>query len=124
MTLASIAEEIGRKLRKAREKRGMTQEQLASLLGLESKVSVHGYEKGTTPISIEYLVKLPQILNVGLADLLPDNLLTAQDRKKLRDPDLLEIIDRWPELGEWGRGHVRSALEVALRVEEKNRPVS
>jgi len=60
---------IGKRLKEARIKRNMSQEELGNLLGV-SKVSICGYEKGTRTPTMENFLDLIKIL-----DLEPDYVL-------------------------------------------------
>ena len=54
---------IGKRLKEARVKKGMSQEELGNLLGV-SKVSICGYEKGTRTPTMENFLDLIEILNL------------------------------------------------------------
>ena len=54
---------IGKRIREARLKKHMSQEQLGSLLGV-SKVSVCGYERGTRTPTMENFIQLIEILDL------------------------------------------------------------
>ena len=60
---------IGKRLKEARIKKNMSQEELGNLLGV-SKVSICGYEKGTRTPTMENFLDLIEIL-----DLEPDYVL-------------------------------------------------
>ena len=60
---------IGKRIKEARIKRNMSQEELGNLLGV-SKVSICGYEKGTRTPTMENFLDLIKIL-----DLEPDYVL-------------------------------------------------
>jgi transcriptional regulator with XRE-family HTH domain len=54
---------VGKRLKEARVKKGMSQEELGNLLGV-SKVSICGYEKGTRTPTMENFLDLIQILEL------------------------------------------------------------
>ena len=54
---------IGKRLKEARIKKNMSQEELGNLLGV-SKVSICGYEKGTRTPTMENFLDLIQILEL------------------------------------------------------------
>jgi len=54
---------VGKRLKEARIKKGMSQEELGNLLGV-SKVSICGYEKGTRTPTMENFLDLIEILNL------------------------------------------------------------
>ena len=86
---------IGSRIREARKKKNLSQEEVGNLLGV-SKVSVCGYERGTRTPTMENFLQLLEIL-----DLEPDYVLgrdktvvseTNRDYKILMAEDDLKII--------------------------------
>jgi transcriptional regulator with XRE-family HTH domain len=83
--------DVGRRIRKAREAFGMTQEGLASLVSL-TRTSVTNIEKGRQKILLHTIVDIATALRVAPADLLPegksepenelDDLLKGRPRKE------------------------------------------
>lgn len=63
---------FGEKLRMLRQQRGLTQTELANLLGTNQS-HVGKMEKGTRSPSVEVLMKLMQIFNVSCDQLLMDD---------------------------------------------------
>ncbi|MEQ4610708.1 helix-turn-helix transcriptional regulator [Streptomyces cavourensis] len=59
---------IGRRLRELREDRGLTQIQLAELVGMDHK-TVHRIEYGTSDPTLTMLLRLAAALGVELAEL-------------------------------------------------------
>ncbi len=102
--------EIGGRLREARKRAGLVQEDVAKQLGL----SIEGYssmERGKRLIGLEYLLALPSILGCKISDLLPDSVVTDYDRDRARDPLLDEIVRNWKELPQF----VREGLVLTVR---------
>lgn len=62
--------EVGRKIKTIRTERGMTQEELASNLGI-SYQQLHKYEKGINRLSVSRLVLIARTLGISPASLLP-----------------------------------------------------
>ena len=62
---------IGANLKQARERRGITQEQLARELGV-SWVTISRYERNVSPPSISRLQTLATILDCQVSELLED----------------------------------------------------
>jgi len=62
--------EVGRKIKTIRTERGMTQEELASNLGI-SYQQLHKYEKGINRLSVSRLVLIARTLGIPPASLLP-----------------------------------------------------
>lgn len=66
-----MKEEIGRRVRDARDKKGISQEKLAELVDL-SLSSISRLETGRTMVSVEKLLRIADALNVGIDELLAD----------------------------------------------------
>lgn|SRR5574344_35393 len=80
----------GDRIKSARERLGLTQEQLGDLLGI-SKVSICGYEQGTRTPSLNIFLDLAQTLKVNIEYLLGDDIKVAEDKDlgvKIRKEDL------------------------------------
>jgi transcriptional regulator with XRE-family HTH domain len=60
---------VGKRVRQAREKRGLTQKSLASLLSL-TRTSVTNIERGKQKVLVHTLVELAQALHIPLVELL------------------------------------------------------
>jgi transcriptional regulator with XRE-family HTH domain len=83
--------EVGQRIRHARDRRGLTQEGLASLVAL-TRTSITNIEKGRQKLLLHTLVDLATALQVAPADLLPpvttageqelDTLLKGRSRKE------------------------------------------
>jgi len=65
---------LGEKIRTLRERRGLTTRQLAALLEINSHSHVVQIESGRHKPSLDVLMKLMQIFDVGCDQLLDDNL--------------------------------------------------
>ncbi len=66
-----MKEEIGRRVRDARTRRKLSQEQLAELAGT-SLTSISRLETGKTMVSLEKLILIAEVLDTGLDELLQD----------------------------------------------------
>ncbi|WP_353722930.1 helix-turn-helix transcriptional regulator [Dyadobacter sp. 676] len=53
-----------------RQRNGLTQKQMADLLGI-SQVGYHKWETGTTKIELEHFCRIATLCDVSLMDLLP-----------------------------------------------------
>lgn len=73
--------EIGRRVRLARERLGLTQDSLASQVML-SRTSVTNIEKGRQKVLAHTICSLANALNVLPAELLPDSLPTSESEDK------------------------------------------
>ncbi len=65
---------LGEKIRTLRERRGLTTRQLAELLEINSHSHIVQIESGKHKPSLDVLVKLMQIFDVGCDQLLNDDL--------------------------------------------------
>ncbi|OFZ79441.1 MAG: hypothetical protein A2583_03075 [Bdellovibrionales bacterium RIFOXYD1_FULL_53_11] len=67
-------EELGNRVTTAREKKGLSQQKLAELLGL-SRTSITNIEKGRQPVDVHILVGIANTLGIALLKLIPDDSL-------------------------------------------------
>ena len=80
---------IGQRIRFARTKAQMTQERLANLANL-SLPHVSNIETGNTKVSLPTLIKLANILDVSLDDLVCDNIKHAKETFCIEAQSILE----------------------------------
>ncbi|MDD3218633.1 MAG: helix-turn-helix transcriptional regulator [Lachnospiraceae bacterium] len=73
---------IGKRVAAIRRQRGYTQEQLAEKMGM-SVSAISRLENGNSMVSIEHLVELASILNVGIQDLLCDLFVYTEEDKSV-----------------------------------------
>lgn len=64
-------ERIGERIRRARERRGLTQRQLAERTGY-SQSTVAGWESGRRGCRLEALQRVARVLNLSIGELVPD----------------------------------------------------
>ena len=76
-----MKEEIGRRVRDARDKKGISQEKLAELV--DSLSSISRLETGRTMVSVEKLLRIADALNVGIDELLADFIQGAKPEERL-----------------------------------------
>lgn len=85
--MAELKRRIGARLRQAREDRGLTQEDVAGMIGL-TDVGYGAYERGQRLIPVDCLVKLTSILdrsiNYFLDSPAPNGGLTAQEEEMVK----------------------------------------
>ena len=81
--------EIGEKIRALRESKGMSQEQLAELIGV-SKNSISKYENGQAEMKIGVYNRLVEIFGVTPNDLSPNRLINNTHSKV----NIEDVIDR------------------------------
>ena len=94
-------EELGRRVASARDRKGLTQQKLADILGL-SRTSITNIEKGRQPVDVHILVGITDALEVGIAKLIPEHGL-------LKDTNSLEGLEKY---GAAERRFVESILGV------------
>ncbi len=94
--------EVGRRVRNARDERGLTQEALATLVSL-TRTSITNIEKGRQKLLAHTIMDLATALKIPPATLLPENHSTS-DGKKL---DLL-LKDRSPKERAWVKSILNS----------------
>lgn len=96
-----IYEEIGKRIREARENKKLTQEELGKLVDL-TRTSITNIERGKQKIAIDGLYKFANILSVTVFSLLPnesvllDNIELPGNEDKLNevDSDVLDFAKR------------------------------
>ena len=76
--------EFGARLKKSRESKKMTQEQLAEALGLASKQHVSRMERGKSGCSIDLIAEIAQILEISLDYLILGDKYPCQGHAKSR----------------------------------------
>jgi len=101
--------EVGRKLKAAREERGLSQEELARMLGL-SKVGYGALERGKNLVGLQYLIMLTFILKKPITDFLPAHVVSNSEHNS----PLLDNL--WPHLSEHDRAYL---LRLAKRFHEE-----
>lgn len=89
--------QIGEYIKDAREKKGLTQEELANACSL-SRTSITNIEKGRQHLPLHTLYKIAFALNKEVSDLLPDLKLQEKEDLVEKIPDDLAIAEReWIE---------------------------
>lgn len=104
------------KVRLARIRLNMSQADVARALRV-SQQTWSALETGRSSLSIDVLLKLPAILQVSIADLLPSSVVTAVDQRRSKDPKLEEIVVNWPEISEQGREAIRNFARLVYDAE-------
>lgn len=83
---------IGKRIKAAREKKGITQEKLAEIVGL-SPMHVSVIERGTKPPKLETLVNIANALDVSADALLQD---VVKNQTKLQSSEAYALISCLP----------------------------
>lgn len=86
LPLHNLYAETGRRIGKVRKARGMSQEQLAKMIGL-SRTSVTNIEKGRQKLPLHTLYEIAATLGMGVEELLPrrEELVRPLEQKLPRD---------------------------------------
>lgn len=95
--------QIARRVRQARLRRGLTQEQLAEQLEL-SPATVGRLELGKLPLTLETLVRISEVLATPLGALLEE-----RDASGLTEAEA-DVLARWRRLDDRGRTALRHLL--------------
>jgi len=96
-----IYSEIGKRIREAREKKGLTQQELGDLVDL-TRTSITNIERGKQKIQIDGLYRFAYSLGVSAFDFLPnegfpsDDIVLPGDEEKFKDiePEALSFAKR------------------------------
>jgi transcriptional regulator with XRE-family HTH domain len=94
---AEYYRQLGRRIQRARLRQGLTQEELAKLIGL-SRTSMVNVERGRQKVLAHTLIKLGRVLKVSLEE------LAQEPSAALKIDDLLD------NLSETAKQFVRSAV--------------
>lgn len=107
---------FGQKLRKLREERGMTQQQLAEKLGYVTNSYISDVEKGAFIPSKEKLKKIAKALRIPFKEI--DDLLIESKIEKLgvKEPELISLFLDIPKLPEKDKKQI---IKVYLSIKEK-----
>lgn len=81
--MAMGQEELGRRIREAREEAGLTQPQLAETLGLKHPQSISNYERGVTEIPTKRLRRIAEATGKPMS-------FFVTDAPRLADPEMVE----------------------------------
>lgn len=109
---------FGQKLRKLRQEKGLTQQQLAEKLGYVTNSYVSDVEKGKFIPSKEKLKKIAKALNVSFEEL--KNLLTESKIEELgiKEPELINLFKDIPKLTEKDK---KAIIKTYLLIKESKR---
>ncbi|MCR4633024.1 MAG: helix-turn-helix domain-containing protein [Erysipelotrichaceae bacterium] len=111
---------IGDRIKEAREKKGISQKQLAKLIG-KSPTAMNNYEKYSQGLSPEIIIKLVKILDVTPNDLFQDYF---DEEKNRFDEEERELVFGYRELDYPGKVVVRNNMEAESNRINDSRPRS
>lgn len=87
---------LGDQIKRARQDKELSQQAIATIFGI-SRAAVAQWENGTTRPDQDKLVKLAEILGIGLDDLLADGNASIGIRQPTAAPNL-ELLEAWEHL--------------------------
>jgi DNA-binding XRE family transcriptional regulator len=96
-TVDAFYRELGTQIVQIRKDRNITQEQLATILGL-TRTSVTNIEKGRQKILFHTCVMIAQALSVDLMELMPTAFSRSSMIEKMDGPTRESILRSFPEL--------------------------
>ena len=104
---------VGDRIRKARREKGLTQEDLGMLLGLQ-KSAIAKYENGRI-VNIKHntLIKIVEILGIPLNELIcnaPEKEMENIQERVIQDIELLSVLKEYYKLSVENRKLVRSII--------------
>jgi len=113
--------DFGQKLRRLREKKGLTQQQLAEKLGYVTNSYISDVESGRFIPSKDKLRKIAKALRVPFKEL--NNLLMESKLEELgiREPELLELFRDIPDLPEKDK---KAIINAYLKIKAKRKKKS
>ena len=79
-----LRKELGKRLKQLRISNGLSQDDLASLLGYKDHSTLAKVETGVNDITVETLYKYAEALNVSVNDILSDNFI-IKDNKNINN---------------------------------------
>ena len=109
---------IGDRIREAREKKGISQKQLAKLIG-KSPTAMNNYEKYSKGISPEIIIRLVKVLDVTPNELFKDYF---DEEKNRFDEEERELVFGYRELDYSGKVVVRNNMEAEFNRINDTRP--
>lgn len=117
--LMELAKQIGKRIKSAREEARLTQDDVADKLDI-GRAQVANIETGRTLITVEHLLKLPQILHYPVGFF-----LGVQDELTTEEMQLLTTYRSLPQTGParlFARRSVLSLLESLQILDKDNDP--
>jgi len=106
----NLSQEVGKRIRKYRLSKGLTQEELAFQTGLH-QAQIYRLETGRRRFYSDQLEKISEVLGVPVINFFPKEIKNDQD---INDQDLVEIVSRIPA------EQRKDLAEFLLNLEGKN----
>ena len=95
-----------------REELGLTQDQLAKMVGYKDRSMIHKIEKGEVDLTRSKIMEFARVLNIHPVDLLGikvDNEKQKRDivykssRREIKDEDTMHLISKYKKLNDTGK---------------------
>jgi transcriptional regulator with XRE-family HTH domain len=107
-----LKKEVGNRLRNARRKRGMTQDELASILGTNQS-HVSNVERGDRGLTIQQLVKLCSALRVSPNEILGET-KQGKDNGLIKDRRFLRRLQKIDRLSKRDKENLLGTIDAFL----------
>jgi transcriptional regulator with XRE-family HTH domain len=121
MLLVALGQdEVGRRIKRARERAGLSQQELAAKAGLRHAQQISKYERGLVEIPVKRLARIAEATQVSLDSFLEDaaaNNNGAQPATAVSEGELGAIASRLESAVERLADEARGLREVADRLE-------
>jgi len=105
--------EIGKKIQQAREEKGLSQEQLARMIGC-SQSALSNYEKGKRRLYLSHLEKLAEALEKPIEYFMESKTEDQSENIFGHDSELVRLINEFACLSSWERQLVFEYIEYLL----------
>ncbi len=103
---------IGKRIKEARERLGLTQNELGALVGITGS-AITNYEKETSHPKETIMYKLIEALEVD-ANYLFQDVVNIQDKKNIVSASEFEYIIKYRRLDEYGKHLVNTVIDIEL----------
>ena len=104
---------IGNKIKKARLSAGLTQKELAVLVGFRGKMTISRLETGSKRPDFETVVRIADVTGCPLSWF-----AEPVDTEPLRKPEEIELLELFSHLTLDGRDHILKCLHCTFAAEE------
>lgn len=106
------------RMKEARKRKGLTQEQLATMIGV-AKPTYNGYEKGNSEPNMLTLTKIMNVLEVDADFLFQDEVL--QRKENTASPSEMDMVKKYRSLDDHGKKLIDVVLEHEIkRIDQLN----
>lgn len=113
--MATVKEELAKNLRFYRKKSGLTQVQLANLLGVKN-TAVSNWESGNNSIDIDTLLSACNVFGVTLNDMYGIYSPTHTDSGSALSSDESRLLEIYRSLSDQGKEYILQTLNIAAQV--------